>query len=152
MGYGNGANGAAHESPESMAVTMLEPAEVVANKFEDSHLYDKLRSMVVVSRVWESAQELHSILHAAAEFDLDNPKIHDQVVADYEAIRRQIRAGGIDSIKGDLGKLVQARTKGRGHGSSSRAFYARPVFVAHILNLQKLASMPRVVPAEIVSE
>src|SRR5947208_6915348 len=137
---------------ESMAITMLEPAEVLANKFEDSHLYDKLRSMVVVSRVYESAQEQHSILHAAAEFDLANPKIHDQVVADYEAIRRQIHAGGIDSITGDLGKLVQARTKGRGHGSTSRAFYARPVFVAHILNLQKLASMPRVVPAEIVSE
>ena len=26
----------------------------------------------------------------------------------------------------------------------TRAFYARPVFVAHILNLQKLAFMPRV--------
>ena len=133
---------------ESMAVTMLEPAEVVANKFEDSHLYDKLRSMVVVSRVWESAQELHSMLHAAAEFDLDNPKIHSQVRDDYETIRGQIRAHGIDSVTGDLGKLVQARTKGRGHGSTTRAFYARPVFVAHILNLQKLASMPRVLLAD----
>lgn len=131
---------------ESMAITMLEPAEVVSNKFEDSHLYDKLRSMVVVSRVWESAQELHSLLHAAAEFDLDNPKIHAQVRDDYEAIRGQIRNRGIDSVTGDLGKLVQARTKGPGHGSTSRAFYARPVFVAHILNLQKLASMPRVLP------
>jgi len=120
---------------ESMAITMLEPAEVLANKFEDSHLYDKLRSMVVVSRVYESALEQHSILHAAAEFDLDNLKIHDRVVADYEAIRTQIRGGGIDSVTGDLGKLVQARTKGRGHGSTSRAFYARPIFVAHILNL-----------------
>ena len=129
---------------ESMAVTMLEPAEVIANKFEDSHLYDKLRSMVVVSRVWESAQELHSILHAAAEFDLDNPKIHAQVRDDYETIRAQIRNRGIDSVTGDLGKLVQARTKGPGHGSTSRAFYARPIFVAHILNLQKLASMPHV--------
>ena len=129
---------------ESMAITMLEPAEVVSNKFEDSHLYDKLRSMVVVSRVWESAQELHSILHAAAEFDLDNPKIHAQVQDDYETIRGQIRNRGIDSVTGDLGKLVQARTKGPGHGSTSRAFYARPVFVAHILNLQKLASMPKV--------
>lgn len=129
---------------ESMAVTMLEPAEVIANKFEDSHLYDKLRSMVVVSRVWESAQELHSILHAAAEFDLDNPKIHAQVHDDYETIRAQIRNRGIDSVTGDLGKLVQARTKGPGHGSTSRAFYARPIFVAHILNLQKLASMPHV--------
>ncbi len=113
---------------ESMAITMLEPAEVLANKFEDSHLYDKLRSMVVVSRIYESAQEQYSILHAAAEFDLDNPKIRDQVVADYEAIRSQIRASGIDSVTGDLGKLVQARTKGRGHGSTSRAFLCAPNF------------------------
>ncbi len=129
---------------ESMAITMLEPAEVVANKFEDSHLYDKLRSLVVVSRVWESKEELHSMLHAAAEFDLDNPKINAQVKDDYEAIRTQIRNRGIDSVTGDLGKLVQARTKGRRHGTTSRAFYARPIFVAHILNLQKLASMPHV--------
>lgn len=133
---------------ESMAITMLEPAEVLANKFADSHLYDKLRSMVVVSRVYESTQELRSILHAAAEFDLDNPKIHAQVKDDYEAISAQIRLRGIDSVTGDLGKLVQARTKGRGHGSTTRAFYARTTFVAHILNLQKLVSMPRVLPGD----
>jgi DNA mismatch repair protein MutH len=135
-GYGN------LRVKESMAVTILEPAEILADKFEDSHLYDKLRSMVVVSRVYESKEELHSMLHAAAEFDLDNPKIHAQVKDDYEIIRAQIRNRGIDSVTGDLGKLVQARTKGRGHGSTSRAFYARPIFVAHILNLQKLARMP----------
>src|SRR5256886_8284347 len=122
---------------ESMAITMLEPAEVLANKFEDSHLYDKLRSMVVVSRVYESAQEQHSILHAAAEFDLANPKIHDQVVADYEAIRRQIHAGGIDSITRDLGKIVHARSKGRGHRRTSLAYFARQDFCMHNLNLQK---------------
>ena len=133
---------------ESMAITMLEPAEVLAGKFEESHLYDKLRSMVVVSRVYESPQELHSILHAAAEFDLDNPRIREQVKADYETIRTRIRTSGIDSVTGDLGQLVQARTKGRGHGSKTRAFYARTTFVAHILNLQKLASMPRVFAAE----
>jgi DNA mismatch repair protein MutH len=132
---------------ESMAITMLEPAEVLASKFEDSHLYDKLRSMLVISRIYESPQELHSMLHAAAEFDLDNPKIREQVAADYETIRSQIRARGIDSVTGDLGQLVQARTKGRGHGSKTRAFYARAIFVAHILNLQKLATMPRVFPA-----
>src|SRR5437764_10457542 len=88
---------------ESMAITMLEPAEVVANKFEDSHLYDKLRSMVVVSRIYESKEEMHSVLHAVAEFDLDNPKIREQVVSDYESIRTQIRARGIDSVTGVLG-------------------------------------------------
>jgi DNA mismatch repair protein MutH len=127
---------------ESMAITMLEPAEVLSSRFEDSHLYDKLRSMIVVSRIYESPQEFHSILHAAAEFDLDNPRIREQVANDYETIQRQIRTSGIDSVTGDLGKLVQARTKGRGHGSTTRAFYARAIFVAHILNLQKLASIP----------
>ena len=131
---------------ESMAITMLEPSEVLANEFEESHLYDKLRSMVVVSRIYESPEEPHSILHAAAEFDLDNAKIREQVKSDYETVRAQIRSRGIDSVTGDLGKLVQARTKGRGHGSTTRAFYARPSFVAHILNLQKLVSMPRVLP------
>lgn len=137
---------------ESMAITMIEPVEVVANRFEDSHLYDKLRSMIVVSRIYESVQELRSILHAAAEFDLNNPRIYDQVKADYETIRQQIRTSGIDSVTGDLGTLVQARTKGRGHGSTSRAFYARTTFVAHILNLQKMAFMPLVFPARIDPE
>ncbi|MDX6447457.1 MAG: mismatch repair protein MutH [Blastocatellia bacterium] len=135
---------------ESMAITMLEPTEVLASRFEDSHLYDKLRSMVVVSRIYESPEELHSILHAAAQFDLDTPKIREQVADDYEAIRTQIRKQGIDSVTGDLGKLVQARTKGRGHGSTTKAFYARPIFVAHILNLHKLASMAIVLSDDFV--
>ncbi len=117
---------------ESMAITMIEPAEVVANRFEDSHLYDKLRSMIVVARIFENVEDSSSILHSAAEFDLDNPSIRRQVEADYEAIREIIRTKGFDTLTGDTGMYVQARTKGRGHGSRSRAFYARASFVAHI--------------------
>jgi DNA mismatch repair protein MutH len=129
---------------ESMAITMIEPSEVMGNKFEDSHLYDKLRSMIVVARVFENVADTSSLLHSAAEFDLDNPSIRSQVEADYETIRNIIRTKGIDALTGDSGKFVQARTKGRGHGSTSRALYARPLFVAHILNLNKLAWMPAV--------
>lgn len=130
---------------ESMAITMIEPAEVVANTFADSHLYDKLRSMIVVARIFESVEDTASILHSAAEFDLDNPSIRKQVEADYEAIREIIRTKGADALTGDTGEFVQARTKGRGHGSTSRAFYARASFVAYILNLHKLAWMPQVI-------
>ena len=129
---------------ESMAITMIEPAEVLASKFEDSHLYDKLRSMIVVSRIFESVADASSLLYAAAEFDLDNAATYAQVRKDYETIRERIRISGPDSLIGDLGQLVQARTKGRGHGSTSHAFYARAEFVAHILNLHRLAFMPRV--------
>jgi len=133
---------------ESMAITMIEPAEVRANNFEDSHLYDKLRSMIVVARIFENVEDTTSILHSAAEFDLDNPSIRNQVEADYEAIRAVIKLRGIDALTGDTGKYVQARTKGPGHGSTSRAFYARALFVAHILNLHKLAWIPPVIPDE----
>jgi DNA mismatch repair protein MutH len=129
---------------ESMAITMLEPAEVIAGKFADSHLYDKLHSMIVVARIFENVEDTASVLHSAAEFDLDNPSIRKQVEADYEAIREIIRTKGVDALTGETGEYVQARTKGRGHGSTSRAFYARALFVAHILNLQKLAWMAQV--------
>lgn len=129
---------------ETMAITMIEPSEVVSNRFEDSHLYDKLRRLVVVSRIFENASDTRSILHAAAKFDLDDPALFRAVKADYELIRATIREQGFAALSGDLGELIQARTKGRGHGSTSRAFYARTAFIARMLNLHKLASMPRV--------
>src|SRR6185369_5473817 len=104
---------------ESMAITMMEATEVLANRFEDSHLYDKLRSMIVVARIFEKVADTSSILHSAAEFDLDNPSIRKQVEEDYEAIRELIRIYGLAKLTGDTGKYVQARTKGRGHGSTS---------------------------------
>jgi DNA mismatch repair protein MutH len=131
---------------ETMAITMLEPAEVVSNRFEDSHLYDKLRRLVVVSRIFENASDTRSVLHSAAKFDLDDPVIFRVVREDYELIRATIREKGFAALTSDLGELIQARTKGRGHGSTTRAFYARTEFIARMLNLSKLASMPRVFP------
>jgi DNA mismatch repair protein MutH len=131
---------------ETMAITMLEPSEVVSNRFEDSHLYDKLRRLVVVARIFDNAEDTRSVLHSAAKFDLDDPVIFVAVKEDYELIRATIRDKGFAALSGDLGRLIQTRTKGRGHGSTSRAFYARIDFIARMLNLNKLASMPRVFP------
>jgi hypothetical protein len=39
-----------------MAITMLEASEVISNRFADSHLYDKLRGLLVVSRIFENVQ------------------------------------------------------------------------------------------------
>jgi DNA mismatch repair protein MutH len=131
---------------ETMAITMIDSVEVKAKEFEDSHLFNKLRKMIVVSRVFESVAETSSILHAAAEFDLDNPAVYDLVKADYELIRQAIINSGFQSLTGKMGKLVQPRTKGAGHGSTSRAFYARTQFVAHIINIAALPFLPPVIP------
>jgi len=118
---------------ETMAITMIDPVEVAAKEFEESHLLNKLKKMVVVARVFESQDEVCSLLHSVASFDLDNPEIYQQVKADYDLVRDTIRTQGFVSLSGSMGMLVQPRTKGPGHGSISRAFYARPGFVAHIL-------------------
>jgi DNA mismatch repair protein MutH len=137
---------------ETMAITMLEPTEVVSNRFEDSHLYDKLRRLVVVGRIFENTEDTRSVLHTAAKFDLDDPAIFLAVKADYELIRTTIRDKGYAALSGNLGTLVQARTKGSGHGSTSRAFYARTTFIARMLNLNKRASMPPVFSPHDASE
>ena len=102
----------------------------------------------MVSRIFEDVNETSAILHAAAEFDLDNPYILAQVKADYETVRVALQTSGFSSLTGKMGVLVQPRTKGAGHGSTSRAFYARTTFVAHILNIATWSGMPAVVPEE----
>jgi len=88
---------------------------------------------VVVARVYESITEARSLLHSVAEFDLGDSDIYEQVKADYDLVRQNIIDNGFTSLTGRMGLLVQPRTKGKGHGSTSRAFYARAPFVAQIL-------------------
>lgn len=121
---------------ETIALTMLDPVEVRQREFEDSHLYNKLRKTLVVARIHESQAEKQSVLHSIAEFDLTDPVLHRALKADYDSIRQTILAG--NSLTGRLGKYIQPRTKGAGHGSTSRAFYARPALVAHLLNIAPL--------------
>lgn len=121
---------------ETMAITMIDPVEVKAKSFEESHLYGKMRKMVVVSRTFADLVESSAVVHSVGTFDLEDPKIYRQVKADYELVRQTLRTKGFNALTGKMGKLIQPRTKGPGHGSISRAFYARTQFVAHILGLK----------------
>ena len=121
---------------ETIAITMLDPVEVAQKEFEESHLFTKLRKTLIVARIHESQAETQSLLHSIAEFDLDDPLLHQALKADYDLIRQVVLAGGV--LTGRLGRFIQPRTKGAGHGSTSRAFYARPALVAHLLNITPL--------------
>lgn len=114
---------------ETMAVTMIDPYNVERTDFEDSHLLTKLRRMVVAARIWERQREERSILYCVTTFDLDDPKVYTQVKADYDLVRGAIRTQGFSDLTGRMGVYIQPRTKGTGHGSTSRAFYARKSFL-----------------------
>jgi DNA mismatch repair protein MutH len=120
---------------ETMAITMIDPVEVAAKEFQDSHLFLKLQRMVVVARVFESKAETRSLCHLVASFDLGDKELYEQIKADYDLIRDVIRTKGFERLSGSMGGMVQPRTKGPGHGSTSRAFYARAALVATILGI-----------------
>jgi DNA mismatch repair protein MutH len=120
---------------ETMAITMIDDEEVKAKPFEESHLYAKLRKIVIVARIFESKKEISSVVYSVGDFGLDDRKIFEVVKADYEFVRNVIKTKGFEELSGSMGKLVQPRTKGAGHGSTSRAFYARTHFVSRILGL-----------------
>lgn len=112
---------------------MIDPYNVAATSFEQSHLLAKLQKLVAVARVFESVEDSRSPLHSVAEFDLDDPEIYNRVKAGYGLVRQTIINRGFHALTGKMGVRIQPRTKGAGHGSTSRAFYARTSFVAHIL-------------------
>ena len=120
---------------ETMAITMIDPVNVAQKPFEESHLLAKLQKAVVCARMFESQIEDRSVLVRVAQFDLSDRRIYEQVRADYEETRLCICGRGLACLTGAMGLLVQPRTKGPGHGSISRAFYARTGFVKHILGL-----------------
>jgi DNA mismatch repair protein MutH len=118
---------------ETMAITMIDPVNVAEKPFEESHLLAKLQKIVVVARIFDCIEETSCLIHSVAVFDLSDSKIYQQVRADYELVRETIIGDGFSALSGSMGVLVQPRTKGPGHGSVSRAFYARAPFVARIL-------------------
>ncbi len=118
-----------------MAITMIDSVEVAGKEFQDSHLFLKLRKMLIVSRIFESKEETQSLVHGVASFNLDDQNIYNIVKSDYDLIRNTIVYRGFQYLTGYMGEFIQPRTKGAGHGSTSRAFYARTKFVAKILGL-----------------
>lgn len=120
---------------ETMAITMIDPYEIEARPFEESHLFRKMRKAVIVARVFESQQETRSLVHSVSEFDLDDPDLYSIVKKDYDLVRECIANRGFGCLTGAMGTLIQPRTKGAGHGTTTRAFYARVPFVAHIVGL-----------------
>lgn len=120
---------------ETMAITMIDPVNVLQCNFEESHLLAKLKKIVICARMFESKEEKSSLFVKASSFDLDNETLYNEVKSDYDLVRETIKIKGFDGLTDRMGILVQPRTKGAGHGTTSRAFYARKIFVSQILGI-----------------
>ena len=120
---------------ETMAITMIDPFNVKNVPFEESHLLAKMKKILMLSRIWEGQDEPSSIVYGIHTFDIGNEQIYNQIKEDYELVRRTIQNKGFQALTGKMGVYIQPRTKGAGHGSTSRAFYARIPFLKKIILL-----------------
>lgn len=121
---------------ETMAITMIDPYHVQRTPFRDSHLLAKLHKAVIVTRIVGDSYAKPTFVHSVAEIDLSGA-LYDAVEADYELVRECLNdpRRGFTYLTGTMGKFIQPRTKGPGHGSRSRAFYARPIFLSQFIRL-----------------
>lgn len=122
---------------ETMAITMIDPVNVCQKSFEESHLLTKLQKMVVIARTVGKNVDEPSYIHSVIEFDLHGD-LYVAVKADYDLVRNTLcdTYKGFNALTGKMGYYIQPRTKGAGHGSTSRAFYARPRFLAKFIKLK----------------
>lgn len=121
---------------ETMAITMIDPVNVCQKEFEESHLLAKLKKAVVVARVVGDTVDEPTYIHSVVEFDLQG-ELYNAVKADYDLVRQTLLdpQEGFNALTGKMGYYIQPRTKGAGHGSTTRAFYARPRFLKKFIKI-----------------
>lgn len=121
---------------ETMAITMIDPVNVCQKEFEDSHLLAKLKKAIVVARIAGTHVDDPTYIHSVTEFNLSD-EMYEAVKEDYDLVRNALLdpAHGFQALTGYMGVYIQPRTKGAGHGSTSRAFYARPKFLAQFIKI-----------------
>jgi len=112
---------------ETVAVTMLSPEELRTTAFEGSRCCTKLSNLLMVA-YYRTGDTIRFV--AAQRICKDSPEyvaLYATLAADYAEIRRLYLE--TETLTSLTGTLLQNRTKGAGHGSTSRAFYLRPEFM-----------------------
>jgi len=120
---------------ETMAITMINPNELKEHSFFESHCWAKLKSIVFCAVMWHGKNARKAELLKVNSLDFEETDdLIIEIKNDYDFIRNKLIKEGFSSLTGRDGKWIQARTKGAGHGSTSRAFYARKELVSRIFN------------------
>jgi len=121
---------------ETMAITMIDPVNICQKNFEESHLLAKLKKAIVVARIVGDTVDDESYVHSVVKFDLEGD-LYEYVKNDYNHVKETLMDPdkGFNHLTGKMGIYIQPRTKGAGHGSTSRAFYARPTFLKQFIDI-----------------
>ena len=124
-----------------MAITMINP-----RSFEPGVLRKPLLGQIENDRILccDVAWPKLAICRIAKVASFDFAETDDlilEIKGDYDLLRQKLIDDGFEALTGRDGKWIQARTKGAGHGSTSRAFHARTRLVKKIFELAKTSDL-----------
>ncbi|PIR28153.1 hypothetical protein COV39_00555, partial [Candidatus Berkelbacteria bacterium CG11_big_fil_rev_8_21_14_0_20_40_23] len=112
---------------ETMAITMINTAELKAHSFFDSHCWNKLKAIIFCAVKWNGKNSNDGQLTKVASLDFsEDDGLIKEVKADYDFIRAKLIKKGFSTLTGKDGKWIQARTKGTG-GINPRTGERRPI-------------------------
>lgn len=129
---------------ETMAITMINPEELKAHPFFESHVWAKLKTIVFCAVQWDGLNAKGSKLLRVTSLDFaEDDELIQEIKADYDFIREKLIKEGFSALTGKDGKWIQARTKGSGGVNPrtgerrpiTRAFYARTGLVKKIFEI-----------------
>jgi len=120
---------------ETIAVTMLSTEELRLCDFQSSKCCKKMSRMLLVPYLRTNDTVRFMTPRIVDREAGDFAELYTALEADYEEIRTEYLASGL--LKSRMGKFLQNRTKGAGHGSTSRAFYLRPAFMKRCVRLSE---------------
>lgn len=129
---------------ETMAITMINPEELKAHSFFESHVWAKLKTIVFCAVQWDGLNAKGSKLLRVASLDFaEDDELIQEIKSDYDFIRAKLIKHGFTALTGKDGKWIQARTKGIGGVNPrtgerrpiTRAFYARTGLVKKIFEI-----------------
>lgn len=128
-GGGGGGGGGRLVPKETVAITMLDRVLLSSQTFAESRCYTKLRHTLFVPYLREA--DTVTFMEPRLICLDTMPELCDRLRVDYDAIRDGFVADGI--LRSAMGVYLQTRTKGKGHGSISRAFYLRVRFLTEFI-------------------
>ena len=112
---------------ETIAVTMLNKDELSTNDFISSKCCKKLSKVLLVP-YYRIGNTIKFLTPKIIDKDSsDSLEIYKVLESDYNEIRKKYLETG--DFSSSTGTLLQNRTKGAGHGTTSRAFYLRQEFM-----------------------
>ena len=116
---------------ETLAVTMLSTDELKSCAFDNSRCAKKMLRMLVVPylRNGDAITYLTPTLLEKEKL----PELYKRLEEDYLQIQTHYTSSGL--LTSSIGKYLQTRTKGAGHGTTSRAFYLRTTFLKEHVSL-----------------